>query len=329
MEHTGLRAGHSAAQGELSQSRGGRGGGARLDRIRNRLVGSLRGVGRMIARSAVVLLVVVIMTLLHFRSSVQDALGPLGPRLARAGMLEQLVLAQQPPDAGSNRRVLVMNEQRMEFNVDVSTDSIEEVLTHASQTCPTGQGMGAPVITPDRGYVICLRPEITHVLNSDSPINLRTLFGGLDYLYAERHGSRTLTIGLHSSDDFDITAFAPEEGDTPGVELADFPRPPESARIFQSYEQEEPYRLTVFSRNSRSPDELIRWYHDHVDTEIWYSPDLDAIARQQHEEVGPGRGAMFWRRDDRSRYTVVSFDARPQTESGTPAGTTIAIAEAL
>ena len=280
------------------------------------------------------LAVLVVLTFLRLRSDVHDALGLLGPRLSEAGMLQHLT-DRNFPDSPQDR-VLMLNGQPLHLSTRVVDEDMDQALSDSLVDCPTRQELGGPVTNSGRCYTVCIHPpndvsggpSLNARLRSFSSSLDMSNLGSFDYTYAEEHGDRTALIHLTSSDDLDVQALLPLEGDAPGVALADFPRPPEGRRILQAYEQGQPYRLTVFARSSHTPAELTRWYQQHTDSQIWHEADVDTQARLHGVELPADHGLIFWRNEDRTRFTLVSFDSRPANDD-TPAGTTVAIAEAL
>ncbi|NOY90416.1 MAG: hypothetical protein GXP55_04330 [Deltaproteobacteria bacterium] len=292
---------------------------------------------KMFMRSLWVLLglaVLVVLTLLRLRSDLHDALGPLGPRLSNAGMLTRLV-DQEFPDS-AEERILVLNGQRLTLSTRMADEPLNDALRDSLADCPTRQELGEPVTSNGRGYTICLHPS-DHLSNGPSLTSRIQSFGqtldmsnlgSFEYVYGERHGDRTVLLTLRSTDDLNVEALVPAEGDAPGTELADFPRPPEGRRLLQSYEEGQPYRLTIYSRSSRSTAELTRWYQEHVDHQVWHEADLERQAQIQGVELEADHGLIFWRNENLTRFTLVSFDERP-AEDDVPAGTTVTVAEAL
>jgi len=303
-------------------------------RVGSRVLVFVRSWGRRTLWVLLALAVIVVVTSLRLKSNLHDALGPLGPRLSNAGMLDHLLNLPNP--VSGDPRVLVLNGQHLLFDTRVSDESMDQVLDESLENCPTRQELGGPVGSDGRGYTVCIHPNPTAHGAPSLSSRIRTFgatldmasFGTFEYVYAEQHGARTALIRMRSTEDLDVQALVPIDGDAPGVDLADFPRPPAGRRVLQAYEEGQPYRLTIFSRSEQTVAQLQHWYRQHVNTETWHEADVDAVARERHMALERGHGLIFWRKEDPTRFTLVSFDALP-AKGETPAGTTVAIAEAL
>ena len=100
-------------------------------------------------------------------------------------------------------------------------------------------------------------------------------FGALSYVRAERHGDKTLVRSLWSEGRLAITSVFPAEGDAPGADLLDVPRPLGATRIL-SARIEGTERRVVGYDTGRSLAELNDFYGRELQRRGWKELDLGA-----------------------------------------------------
>ena len=279
-------------------------------------------------------LALVVILFIRVRGQIHHSLAPLGPTLAQSGLLEDLLSREQP--ISGEERVLVVNGQRFSLETESLPISVEDALEQFMERCPTGSQLGEPIASELQGYAICA----SGTGDDDSSLGDRVSaftessdvgqLGTIEYAYAvaSSDGGKTSMLRLSSTDRLMMDELVRTDGrDVPNADPIDFPRPPDGPRVIHSYEEGLPYGFYVYGRSERSPEELRRWYRDHVDETIWVELDLEAQAERLGAPPPTGDSMYFARREDPTRYVMVEFTERPPNERR-PGQTMVAIAEA-
>ncbi|MAQ19624.1 MAG: hypothetical protein CMN30_33080 [Sandaracinus sp.] len=279
------------------------------------------------------LLATMVIFYLRIRGQLHETLGPVGPQLQQAGLLQDLLDREQPISSDEGR-TLVINGQRFTLGTESYDAPVGDALAEFMTACPTGSQMGEPMVGPTHGYAICARaPE-----GSDEDLATRIQafgetsdigrLGRIEYAYAVAgETGKTSVLHLSSTDALELDELVPLGGrDAIGSDPADFPRPPDGGRVLHSFEEGLPYAYYVYGRSEKSADELRAWYRANVDQTIWTELDIAAVAEERGETASED-SLFFARREDLTRYVVVELRERPPHELR-PGRTMVAIAEA-
>lgn len=225
---------------------------------------------------------------------------------ARADAREALfgIGAEMMRLAGANRhdapRTLVLNGQRI-WLATASTDrGVHEVLDLYEQKCKAHDGSllvdreGLPESalralddtkldttmrfeTAERGTVACLDTGSDEQSLEQMAARLRAFassadlhdVGDLRYAFVERTRGSTHVVTFWTEGSFRFREAFPREGDAPGRDVPNLPRPPGSRRIFSAWEETEPQTMTIYSSATGGKMELKRFYERELPTRGW------------------------------------------------------------
>lgn len=221
-------------------------------------------------------------------------------------------LAHQPRVETEGERTLVLNGQPFSIQTGTTTEDLQTFLGRFEGNCqdvdgvpvdditdyvdhvPPGAGALRPTVRADEdgtGYVACIdvgsgdlseaswRERFTAFAEDDLDVEK---LGTFRYVYAEDLGERGIFyVAIESAGQFRLQELFPDDGDVPGHDPEGFVRPPESQRIFQGYEDGQPYSMTVFSSPGVDPEALERHYRHTLPESGWTI--LDPSAEQLAE----------------------------------------------
>ena len=120
-------------------------------------------------------------------------------------------------------------------------------------------------------------------------------FGSLQYVRAERVGDQTLVRVVWSEGSLALDSMFPSDGDTPGKDLQNVPRPPHSARILSATVQGSE-RHVVGYQTSDTPQSVAQFYTAQLAPLGW--KEVRASAGQSNDPNGEdGLLSRFYERD--------------------------------
>jgi hypothetical protein len=118
--------------------------------------------------------------------------------------------------------------------------------------------------------------------------------GELRYVLAERHGERTSFITFWTEGQANVLrAFSPE-GDAPGRDPLEIPRPPNARRILSAWEKDQIPSLNVYSGSSSDLETLARFYRERLKKGGWN------VTRDFEKVKSATRNAIFAERGERT-----------------------------
>ncbi len=247
---------------------------------------SLSRVLRSTARAAVCIAVLGIASTLLFlraaRAQISESLSGFGAEL----MTWQSVRTHTAP------RTLSLNGLELGL-VSASTDeSVRQALDRFHALCRKRGGLSVPGALRDRfpaGLDGALREETASegflaCLDTGGPLALDELgerlgefarsgdlkaLGELRYVFARRRGEKTSLLVLWTEGSASLLHMFPEQGDAPGRDPNDVPRPAKTKRLLSAAEHGAPYSLSLYDAPGRSTDELGRWYRTALEAKGW------------------------------------------------------------
>ena len=98
-----------------------------------------------------------------------------------------------------------------------------------------------------------------------------TSFGELRYVRAEKRDGGVFAVMMWTDGPLDVRRMFPKEGDAPGVDFPDLPRPPGSRRLFSAWEEGQAPALNVYESHALPPRELDAHYRKTL-AELGWAP---------------------------------------------------------
>jgi hypothetical protein len=242
---------------------------------------------KLLRLSAFVLFVQLLLTALivrGVRAEVQDLMHSVGSQMMQIG---ERVGSVEP-------RTLRMNGAQLRLRVQrVAKMTLDEVLDVFESRCRARNGRfyeqlmeGTPhgqlaepqfdlldgvmrVESRDAGSVACFdvgderaSPEtILQRAQRFASTGDASSFGELRYMRAERRQRGVFVVMMWTDGPFNIKQMFPRQGDAPGVDFPDLPRPPGgSRRIFSAWEQGQAPALNIYESSALTPQQLDQHY---------------------------------------------------------------------
>jgi hypothetical protein len=210
-------------------------------------------------------------------------------------------------------RTLVVNGARLRLRSGTTQDSIDRVLDLQSASCREHGAWLNPIVrtrSRDQGFIGCIVPpagqNITDGLSALAKTHDLASLGELRVTWALQGDGATRYVSVASDGALELPNMFPSEGDAPGIDLTDLPRPPAARRLLSTW-QEGAAPLLVSYQSALPLDEL----------EQRYSSELGAARRiERHAPDG-----------DDERYLLIrqGQDAHLAILAGDPTGTLISI----
>jgi len=85
-------------------------------------------------------------------------------------------------------------------------------------------------------------------------------FGGLRLLRAEKRESGVFVVMMWTDGAFNVKQMFPSQGDAPGVDFPDLPRPPGSRRILSAWEEGQAPAVNIYESTTLKPEQLDKFY---------------------------------------------------------------------
>lgn len=247
------------------------------------------------------------------------------------------ILSSVAPDGRGD--IIEFNGARFYFAATVVEDGLEDVVARATRVCeeqnrdveqelgpalgrlPVGEKLDASKLlllqseeSSAVGEVGCWANRKGGLLASVKRFaesgNLAEL-GSLSYLRAERHGKKTLVRTLWSEGPLTLSQMFPAEGDAPGVDLPDWPRPASAARIL-SARVVGTERQVVGYDTAQGVAQLNRHYDEALTKSGWKELKLSDTATPTQRAFERGGRRVLLTFTPSERGTAATFIAMPQ-----------------
>jgi hypothetical protein len=139
-------------------------------------------------------------------------------------------------------------------------------------------------------------------------------FGELRYVRAERTESGVFAVMMWTDGPLNIKHMFPREGDAPGVEFPDLPRPPNSRRILSAWEEGQRPALNIYAAKDAQPESLDAHYRAELPKlgwELLTPPGSDGAVRGLLA-MRDGTTVSFSHAlvDDQATTTIIPMDTR-------------------
>jgi hypothetical protein len=262
-----------------------------LDEVRCRFQQATRA-----ALVGLVLLIVVILGWLHeAKAKVGEALIDFGQELSMwAGV-----------HVSNQTRILSLNGVQLHLLTASSSYTVSEVVDRFYGMCRDNNGPAIPDVvrkrlnartqdrglglldgvyrhaTEDAGVVACLDTGgrlfldgMTARLQQFAKTGDLSAIGRLRYVVARRSNNGTSVLAMWTEGRTQILDMFPREGDAPGLDPVDIPRPVGIRRILSAREVGLPYEVTVYNSDSLSAAELQVWYVSALVARGWNLADV-------------------------------------------------------
>jgi hypothetical protein len=161
-------------------------------------------------------------------------------------------------------------------------DSIDRVLDRQSEPCRTDGPWPNPIVrtrSADQGFIGCIVPpagqSITEGLSALATTHDLAALGELRATWVLQGQGATRYVSVASDGALALPSMFPSEGDAPGVDVPDLPRPPAARRLLSTW-QDRTTPLIVSYQSTLPLDEL----------EQRYSSELVAAGRVERHERG-------------------------------------------
>ena len=134
--------------------------------------------------------------------------------------------------------------------------------------------------------------------------------GDMRYVAARKLGNgKTQVIAIWTEGTFNIEAMFPDQGDAPGTDARDFPRPPNAVRSFSAVIPDHPYAVRFY--DSREPPAKVLAFYDKTLAEAGWATRPSSMT-----EAGPelhGAEVRAFTRAGRAMLVSTQEDAPGQT----------------
>jgi hypothetical protein len=114
-------------------------------------------------------------------------------------------------------------------------------------------------------------------------------FGDLRYVRVERRVQGVFVVMMWTDGPLDLRAMFPKQGDAPGVDFPDLPRPPDARRIFSAWEEGEAPAVNIYEAAGKTPKELDAYYRAELAQRGW------RVLNPPGREDAPVRALMVMR----------------------------------
>jgi hypothetical protein len=231
---------------------------------------------------AFVLLLSLVLGCLHSaQAKAGEALIDFGQELSKLASLR----------VNDHARVLSVNDVQLHLVSASSWLDLHEVMARFHGFCRDGSGIAIPEAiqkrlstkaqheelsaldgvyrheTKDAGVVACLDTgsqlsldDMTARLQRFAKTGDLASIGRLRYVLARRSAENTTVLVMWTEGKASILEMFPKQGDAPGVDPVNLPRPPGIRRLLSAVELGLPYQVTLYESESQTPPVLREWY---------------------------------------------------------------------
>lgn len=182
-------------------------------------------------------------------------------------------------DPTGDPRTLVVNGAEVVIRSDHASGDVAAALDRAEDAC-AGYQVGERKTTmraanADHGFVACfhglrdrgtaslIHAGWTFVTSGDM-----SGMGPFDYTYvrASAGGVHELHVRLPH---LDIEAMFPDDGDAPGLDVREVPRPPGGVRILSAFDADQPYQVAIYRSHDGTPRQIAEGYRQQLGDAGW------------------------------------------------------------
>lgn len=269
-------------------------------------------------------------------------------RFARAEVIDNaLVVGRQMTElahGAKNQTLKVrMNGQDVMFASQLSHDSPKAILDRYEQLCranaaqspeqwkglaenaPAGaQGKDVAETggtirggSTDEGTIMCFvkssssKSTLGEALSTFQATGELGAIGQLRYAYVRKtKRGATHVLAAWTMDEFNVREMVPEEGDAPGDDFAELPRPDSSRRLFSMKIAGAPYGLNVYE-SEQDPLALANAYDQRLTRAGWFAIDIESQAKRDTPRLDGVTGRVYEK--DGLLMTVVSHVENKKT----------------
>lgn len=169
----------------------------------------------------------------------------------------------------------------------------------------------------DHGFVACLDMGEDEV-GAEGVLDRVTNFletgdlsrvGHMRYVYVQpqpdTEGSNTEgshIVSVWTDGELNLFEMFPSDGDSPGRNVSDVPRPPQSQRMLDAHEADEPYGISVFASQEADLDVLQAFYQEALPDQGW------TLLQERGSDLGQPRHVVTAEKDDRIISVVLAQD---------------------
>ncbi|HKO48574.1 MAG TPA: hypothetical protein VJV79_12670 [Polyangiaceae bacterium] len=155
------------------------------------------------------------------------------------------------------------------------------------------------VESPTEGAVACIDTgtklsiaELTTRLQEFTRTGDLDAIGDLRYALARRVGDKTVVLTMWTEGQTPLLRMFPPTGDAPGRDPHDVPRAPNMRRLLSTWENGEPYSMTVYTAEAESPATLAGFYGDRLRGAGWAVDAKPLGASPEASSIVARRGAQ-------------------------------------
>jgi hypothetical protein len=272
-------------------------------------------------------------------------------RFARAEVIDQgLIIGRQMTElaqAAKNEALKVrMNGQEVIFNNQLSHDSPQAILDRYEALCRDNAAQSpdawkalaesAPEDAAgkeiaetggtirggsrDEGTVMCFvksstsKTTLGEALRTFQATGELGAIGQLRYAYVKKTKSgASHVLAMWTLDKFNIREMLPDDGDAPGEDFAELPRPDGSRRLFSTKIVGAPFGLNVYE-STQDPVALANGYDQQLTRDGWFAIDVEGEAKRTNPSLDGVTGRVYEK--DGILMTVVSRIEEKKTVTG-------------
>lgn len=161
-----------------------------------------------------------------------------------AGSFAAPLLAYAAASHDDGLRTLVINGARLRLRSGTTRDGIDEVLDAQAVPCrPEGQALNPIVRTrrAEQGFVGCIVPRASESFaerwRAFAETHDLAALGELRVTWAMQSPIGTRYVAIASDGALDLLKMFPGDGDAPGTDLPELPRPPETRRLLSTFQE--------------------------------------------------------------------------------------------
>jgi hypothetical protein len=221
--------------------------------------------------------------------------------------------------------VLDFFEQRCQERDGRIAEQLEELMARngeSGEADPSDLDGTLRFDTSERGYVACLdmgeerqdHEDLIGRIGSFLDSGDLSEVGHMRYLFAQRADEEgTFMVSIFSDQPVRLFDIFPTEGDAPGSDPVDIPRPPEARRLLSAFEEGRPYGMFVYTHAAgQEASDLERTYRER----LMPSQGWSAVSLRDGERVRVDGSLMsVWSKDE--RVVTLVFSEGPDGQATT------------
>jgi hypothetical protein len=251
-------------------------------------------------------------------------------RAARAETIDEaLVIGRQMTDLSHSAKTQAlkvrMNGQEMMFATSLSHDAPAVILDRYEKLCRENAAQSPDdwkalaEKTPaqaklagetggtirggsrDEGTIMCFvrsshsKSTLGEALGAFQSTGELGAIGQLRYAYVRKtKNGNTSVLAAWTLDKFDLQEMLPDEGDAPGEDFAELPRPEGSRRLFSVKVVGTPYGLNVYE-STNDPVKLANAYDERLTKDGWFALDIEGEGKRNIPRLDGVTGRVYER----------------------------------